>query len=116
MRTAQGAITRDKVAAIKAEYVRQFVAYEQIDRGHALRVILDNPLPTRDGGRVGYSLAFDAFQRLIEGVATVTRNGDDISVEWNHSRPDWALGYRFTSNLRAIRTSGYELTVTPTSR
>jgi hypothetical protein len=41
------------------------MAYEQIDHGHTLRVTLGQPLPTRSGGRVRYSVAFDAFQNLI---------------------------------------------------
>jgi len=94
----------------------QLLAYEQIERGHTLRVTLDQPLPTRDGGRAGYSVAFDAFQRLIQGLATVTRNGDTVSVEWRHTNPSWALGYPFTSSFRAISPSGYELIVTPGGR
>ena len=94
----------------------QLMTYEQIDRGHTLRVTVDQPLPTRDGGRVGYSVAFDAFERLIQGVATVTRNGDTVSVEWSHTRPGWALGYHFSSSVRAIGPSGYELIVTPGGR
>jgi len=90
----------------------QVIGYEQTDRGHTFRVTFDERLPTRDGGRVSYRMALDGFERLIEGIATVTRTRDSVSVEWNHTRPSWALGYRFISSLRAIGPSGYDLTVT----
>jgi hypothetical protein len=89
---------------------------EQVDSGHTFRVTFDEPLPMRDGGRVAYRMALDGFQRLIEGVATVTRNSDAVSVEWNHTRPSWALGYRFTSRLRSISPSGYDLIVASDGR
>jgi hypothetical protein len=105
---------RDAVVTFDSD--GQLLAYEQIDRGHTFRIMLDQPLPTRDGGRAGYSVAFDAFHRLIEGVATVTRNGDAVSVEWHHEKPGWTHGYHFTSSLRAIGPTGYELIVASEGR
>lgn len=94
----------------------QLRSYEHASGGHRFRVSFDPPLPTATGGRSRYRLALDDWDGLVEGVATVTKHADGVSVEWRHEKPEWTVAYPMTSTLTAITRTGYRLTVAPARR
>jgi hypothetical protein len=108
-------ITRTMLT-VKVDRRGQLLSYEHASLEHAFKILFDPALPTAVGGRSHYSMSFDQFEGLIQGVATVTTAGAAFSVEWNHETPEWARDYCFTSKVRNIAPAGYDFVVAPKQR
>ena len=107
--------TGREVVSAEFDTREQLRWYEHAVGEHRFRITFDPALPA-SGGSARYTMSLDDFGPLIHGIARVTGTADEWSIEWRHERPSWTSGYYFTSIVRALSPSGYELTIAPTPR
>jgi hypothetical protein len=76
------------------------VDYRLVSYGHSTAVAFGAPLQP---GRCTFSLSFDGFARVLQGVARVSEDGRVSTLAFEPLVPGWARSYAFTTRFE--RTS-----------
>jgi|GEM_PF-1390537 len=98
----------------KTDKLGQILTYSNVSLGHTFRFDFNPALPTiasaRNGQRIGYSVSFDEFKNLMQGIVQVKRETGTILLEWQPQNPDWAKERIFQSVI-TFDGKGYNLDV-----